>query len=274
MNVHQLTLTFCFFAFVVCTQVCGDDKEAIEKVVFDAQRAGVERGDLQAYLAQWTKDARIIAGRGPIKGEFEITLDRQQIEDTRRLRFSWRPVEYGNWKLGFRDVQTTITGDHAQMKLKSTVTVAYSRETVGEIYKLRRTKDGWRVYENRFWPIETKQAINRITKYDAATWKQLDADVDRFKNEDKPLQVLGALQAAYRWKEAHKQAKTVFSSPKISAREWLSRAGTALQAGDADDAIYSFKMAKKIEPQLEIPSAVKWHPQLCLALNARGRDLR
>jgi hypothetical protein len=50
--------------------------------------------------------------------------------------------------------------------------------------------------------------------------------------------------------------KRVFSNSK-SALEWVSRAGMAMLVGDVDDAIYCFKKAKEVQPQFEIPSAVK-----------------
>src|SRR5262249_54463674 len=146
-------------------------------VVFDCTRAGFERGDLATFMKQWTEDAKIIDCRQEKPGRYDHTVNRKQVEAMQRLMFSGLPE--GGFKVTFESPRMEVTGDKAELRVRTVQKwgeegANYEKES--EIYLLRRTSEGWRVYENRAWPIESKEGEKSID-YDAKGWETLDAQV-------------------------------------------------------------------------------------------------
>ncbi|MHC4404871.1 MAG: DUF4440 domain-containing protein [Planctomycetota bacterium] len=233
----------------------ADEADAIRKTVFDAQRAGHVRHDLEAYMAQFTEDAQIVGGRSEKPHQYDLALNRKKIEATRRLRFRGR-----TWvtKLEFDDARVEIAGGEAVLRVHTTVEVAGTTETshveeVQEIYRLRRTPDGWKVFLNRWWPAKMEFPGERVV-YDVKTWQALDADVEQAKRDGDPQALASAFFWAFRFAEAHAAAGKLTGRPDAEASDWALRGQAALFAGDAADATRSFATARSLNPEVALPS--------------------
>lgn len=56
------------------------DRETIQKLVQDSQRAGHIKHDLDKYMSMWTDDAKIIIGRSEKAGPYDVTIPRKEFE--------------------------------------------------------------------------------------------------------------------------------------------------------------------------------------------------
>jgi len=228
----------------------GDEIEEIHKVVFDAQRAGQMRTDLATYMAQWTDDARVIVARSEQPSDLDYSLDLAQIGATRKLQFQEpsvaRAVEFSNPRV-------TFEGEVATLRVDVHVGYPDSAELVSEIYRLRRTDAGWRVFENRWWWISSMES-GETTTMDAEYWAPLDARVD-VERGDGDLYELGvALMDASRFPEAHAVFVQVTEGQDSEPHDWFLRGQAALMIGHADDALASFRRVLELDPRAPVPN--------------------
>src|SRR5688572_13481058 len=210
----------------------GDEAEAVKKAVLGPQEAGWGRHDFKTYMTQWADDAKMVVARGPKADKRDITFSRKQIEATRRLLFSVRPLP--GQKVVFENVQVKVKEEQAEVSLRNTVHFGADYEVADELYRLRKTADGWKVYLNRGWVVKSRQGDNETT-YDAAKWKMLDevAD-DKARSDKRGHEAALALMAAYRFPEAHALLKKVTARDDATAADWVARGHAAMTAGHAD----------------------------------------
>src|SRR5262249_54722163 len=150
----------------------GEDAAAVKKAVVAAQEAGWLRHDFKAYMEQWTKDARLEFGRAEKSGAHDHTFDHGQIQKTRKLLMTGKPPE--GQRLEFDDVKVEVKEDEAELRCRTTFFFATDlHQTVAEIYQLRKTAAGWRVYRNRGWYLEMRTGAE-VTRFDEKTWRRLD----------------------------------------------------------------------------------------------------
>jgi hypothetical protein len=228
------------------------DIEAIKKTVFDAQLAGWERHSIGPYMAQWSDDARVIVGRSENPGKYDLVLSRDQLEATRRMLFQDKP----SLKLVFENARVEVKGNKAVLRVQTTWKVKGSPEfsqAVQEVYRLRRTGGGWKVWENRAW-LTSKVVGTEVRQFDEKTWKKLDARVEELRGAGSGLELAFALCEAYRFAEAHQTAQKYTSAGRASADDWRLRAFFALQAGDAKDAKMSLDKAQSLDKKTPAPS--------------------
>lgn len=230
-----------------------------------AQRAGYERHDLPAYMAQWAPDATLTAARGPKPSPFDRTLDRATIYATRAERF-FRPPTDGR-TLRWRDVRVRVTpgaadsgapadptrrADHATVAWRAVTRHGDGAEEVAEVYELRRTGRGWQVVRNRFWPLWTQESGKKVRYYTPATWRKLDAWATRTPcfGGRCPSRLL----SAWRFEEAWQEAKRMSQRPGgATAHAWLLRGICAVLSGHVSDARPSFVRARLLDPKLPLP---------------------
>lgn len=227
----------------------GDEVEEIHKVVFEAQRAGHIRRDLAKYMSQWTDDARIVVGRSEQPGDYDWSLDRAQIEATRTLQFQEpsvvRNVEFQNPRVTFED-------DVATMRVDVQVAYPDAAASMSEIYKLRRTDAGWRVFENRWWRVSTME-YGKTTTFDDAYWAERDARVDTERAAGDTYELGVALMDAWRFPEAHEMFVKLTEGQDPEPHDWFLRGQTALMIGQAEDAVASFRAALELDPRAQVP---------------------
>jgi hypothetical protein len=236
----------------------ADDAQDIQDLVFECTRAGLERGDLAAFMKQWADDAKVIEARQEKPGKYEQTMNRKQLEAICRLSFSVAAPD-GGYKVTFDSPRVEVKGDKAELRVMTTAQwdedgVHLDRQS--EIFLLRRTADGWRVYENRYWMVESRQGDKTID-YDAKGWKLLDEIVEAAEKEDDLAKLVEALEDARRLDEAHQAAKKLTAREDATAEDWVTRGWQAVSAGDAEDATKAFREALKRDPDAEVPAVIK-----------------
>jgi tetratricopeptide (TPR) repeat protein len=241
------------------TAFAGDQADAVKKAVIGPQQAGWERHDYKAYMAQWTDDAEFVLGRAETPGKYDITFSRKQLEGTRKILMHGKPP--GDRKLTFENVQVKIDGDRAELRCRTTMTFEGGFETVGEIYRLRKTSAGWKVYFNRGWSLEAKRD-GQVLKFDAASYKKLDAAAEeQLGNDDRGAKAAQALYHAQRYAEEHALRKKITARKDATASDWLSRGYAALSIGDAEDALAAFRQALKLDASIPVPEYVRENPK-------------
>jgi hypothetical protein len=225
-----------------------DEAAAVARLVQETQRAGFERHEFDKYMTLWADDAKIIVARSEKPGRHDMTLSRAQIEATRRVMFRADPPK--DSKMTFANVRPEVDGDSATVRYRSTIGSKEYVETVDEVFRLRKKDGRWQAFENRAWPIETRNG-DETTKYNAETWQRLDAEAA--KHEKDPSKLLPALMDAWRFPDAHAAAKKWTGQEKDKSEAWLWRGLSGMAAGDATDALNSFDKVLALDPKAVVP---------------------
>lgn len=226
-----------------------DEAERVVELVLEAMRAGYERHDATAYLALWADDARLTGGRGELPGRYDFTLDRSSIEAAQSIRFCGTPPRYS---FDFERAEGRVDGDEARLRTVTVLDFEGGFEREGEIYRLRRTPDGWRLFENRWWPI-AEVVGDETLHFDAALWRELDARVARLEGAADPRERARALGAAYRFEECCSAWRRVTERDDARAADWAEYGRRALQVGEAGEALRAFRVALELDPAAPVP---------------------
>jgi ketosteroid isomerase-like protein len=230
----------------VTTDTSKDEemRDAIFKSVGDAMRAGFIEHDVEAYLAIWTDDAVLIGGRGPDASASDLRLEREQFEAIKRLRFAppASPVE-----ITVPEHEVSISGEEAVLRWRMRFAAEGFVEEAQEVYKLRKTSEGWRVYENRYWTL-TSGDPKTPTQTDAAYWETQDQSVLKATESGTASEQINALTQAMRWNEAHALLTEVTTKNPQVAADWAYRGSVALQLGLIADATQSSCQARRLAP--------------------------
>jgi len=258
----------CFALSLLCSTVLGarswaGDKEdeegtAIIKMVQESQRAGRERGDVAGYMAIWTADAKIILARSEKPGKFDTVMTRPQFEALARLLY--RGPRPKGVEMEFANERVHVSGDKAVMRYRTILKQGGGVATADEIFRLRKTNGKWAVFENRYWPVERRWA-GETTEYSAATWKRLDADVERHRQNGDLFRQTFALLDACRPGEAHAVAKKLTQQWQDNALAWLLRGHAAISVADVEDALTSFHRALEIDEEADVPAYIRGQKQ-------------
>jgi WD40 repeat protein len=226
------------------------EEEAVKDAVFQAQEGGWMRHDLAAYLRPWTEDAREVIGRREEPEESDVVLDRARIEAVRRVQFRYTPSP--DMRSGNENVRVEIQGDLAVIRWDGTVQIDEWFKTWRNVGHLRKTPQGWKLYASRGWPIalRTQRVLFAI---DAAYWKEKDAAAEQARAGRDLRKLVGALDEAARHPEAYKVARDLTADAKATAADWVLRGDAALNAGDAADALASFRRARALDVEVALP---------------------
>jgi len=227
-----------------------DEAEQIRKSVLAAQEAGLLKHDFKTYMAMWADDAQIIVCRSERQGKFDVVLERKEIEATRRITLN--PDVKPSFTLTHSDVSVKVTGDEAVMYVTSKSVFESGHEIFRERYRLRRTDQGWKAYENRAWVIELKLP-GLLTRYTPKVWADADKRVAEKRSEGDLEGELQALGWAYRLREAYDLARRITDAELSTAKDWVRRASTAMIVGEVDDARASFKRALGMDSEVRLP---------------------
>ena len=230
----------------------GDGGEAVKKAVLEPQEAGWGRHDFKTYMTQWADNAQIVVARGEKPDKHDIVFDRKQIEATRRLIMHGKAAP--DQKMTFENVKVKVEGDEAVLRLRSTVGFGEDYQIADEIYRLRKTSAGWKVYLNRGWTVKAKWG-KEVISYDTDKWKMLDETAnDLVRTDERGERAAQALLLAWRFKEAHALCKKITDRKDAAASDWLQRGHAAMSAGFADDALAAFRQALKLDENAPAPS--------------------
>jgi len=227
-----------------------EETAAIQSVVFDGQRAGFVRHDADAYMAQWTDDAVIVSARQEEPGPHDLRIVRSRFEPARRMRFRG-PADV--LSVEFSDAVATVSGKTATLRTRTTANYRGGSETMAEIYRLRLTDAGWRVFENRFWRLTaTNGDVERV--FDASFYADADRRVEQERAADDGYELALALLDAGRPLEALAALRDLTEQQDVEAYDWVLRGVSALAVGDADDAEKSFAAALALDPDAPVPA--------------------
>jgi WD40 repeat protein len=126
-------------------------------------------------------------------------------------------------------------------------------EAWGGSQSLRRTGQGWKIVEERAWPLNRREG-DRVTVYDAAYWELADALVVLVRYFGDSTQLARVLDVANRPTEAHATARRLTERKGATAADWVLRGDLAVKAGDAADALRSHRTALTLDPNIRVPA--------------------
>lgn len=246
---RTLTVVALVLSIATAPAAAADDEQALILQVKTAQRAGLQHHDLAGYMALWTDDARIVSGRSAARGPHDLTLTRAQIGATRAIRFAGPAARIG---IRWENTKATIRGDEATVTWRAITGTPKFREVVGEIYKLRRTPQGWRCYENRWW-LEAVGPADKLSRFTPEVWARLDREVEQARAKADPRELAHALLRAYRLQEAHRTITGFTAAHADDVQGWILQSSLALLTGDAEGAARAARAALELDPGAYVP---------------------
>ena len=244
-------------AATALSQTADEDETTIvraevEERVTTTQRAGFVNHDLETYMSLWAPDIQVIRGRRPAPGPHDWTLDFASLQQTRALMFSVPPGQTTSYSS--RTVAFSLEGDTAVIQLETTVIEQY-QHVDGGIFRLRKVGEQWVVFEYRWWPIsETRGSM--VSTYDDQLWAEEDRMVELGRADRSDLDTQTALDAGYRIPEAYELAVTWTEEEPRFGHAWLIRGRFAMELGRAQDAITSYRQARRFGMADHVPAYV------------------
>jgi WD40 repeat protein len=221
------------------------DAQAVKEAVVLGEQAGWGDRDRARWLALWTDDAEVSAGREEKDGPHDVVLDRRRLDVFSRLLFAG-PARPASGRT-YQDLHVEVDGDQANLRARVTAVWEDSFDTSALVYRLRRTPAGWKVCSVRSWPVVRKEGPE-ITHYHPNTFTMLDRNVEIARREGDARAFIKALSQAHRFSEAHAESRNVTEKVGASAGDWLLRSRLALRAGDPDDALAALRRTNQIDP--------------------------
>jgi len=238
---------------ITASLLAADSPEKeIADLVLNSQRAGLVRGDTAAYIAPWARDGRWVMQRGPEpKQKYELIVDYKRGLARAELRSAG---EHTTRTLEHEKTEVLFSKDGTLARYVCTAVVQQEgyTEKVREIYLLRRTGSGWRIYENRFWPKMTLIGT-KLKLFGSEYWAHLDQAVSDTAKGDEPVNHVYALMDAHRWAEAYASEQALTKSGGAKASDWALRAVVALVVARVNDARYSVRKARSVDPKVRLP---------------------
>lgn len=235
-----------FLALLTGCASVPQDPSAVRDLVESSQRALIERGDLDTYLAAFAPQARSVLGRGPEAAETDVVYSYAQMRRSRQLRLD---TPTPGIRVSFRDSRVSIEGDRATLRHVGQVEVAGGvAEVVGERYELRHGPEGWKIHLNRYWILRLGEQ-----RFDSAHWQALDAAVTRSRRQQDARAETGALSDSLRFPEMWAASQRWTAAAPDAAEAWLSRGIAAAFIGESEDALRAFQRAIQLDPAAPIP---------------------
>lgn len=230
---------------------------AIIKMIQESQRQGIVGQDLPAFMRIWTDDARLVASRAETPGPYDEVIPIKRVETYWKRRGTERDVDieiaYAREKATVQDDKVTVTWD-TTLRETHRRTKEVVQRVERERWLLRKTGDGFRVYENRVWPLSFTRGTEPPMVYDASQWARLDEAVEAAKKAKNTDEHLAALYAASRFGEGHDVAVKATTERWVNERRWFWRAAFAMNLYLIDDAIKSFQRQLELNENAKIPA--------------------
>lgn len=231
------------------------DVRALIAWLQDSQRAGVVERDVRAFLKIWSDDARLVHARTEKPSPYDIVADRAAFEKSARMQARGER----DYRLDMRheDEEAEVT-DEGEVVIRWTVRASWKQgaksgsDTSREIFRLRKTDEGWRVYENRFWPLAS-EVDGEVTRYDAAFWAKQDAEVDKLQPSDPPGEQLALLFLAGHYERGYTYARELTEKNPRQVEAWGYRATFARKTYRMDDSVAAYKRLEELDPKARIP---------------------
>ena len=219
--------------------------------VLQSQKAGFESNNWEAYIEPWSRKAQWVAKRLEDDSQYEVILNYEGVLARMKLL-----ARNGSAAATISHVGVTPSidpsGEKGIVRAQTTLTTGTYSETVGEIYRLRKQQDAWRITHNTYWLQQTSEG-SRTTTYNSQYFLTADKNVLEAKAKG-PLESAIALCHAMRWSEAHVQLHKLTNGKQASANTWALRAHAAFMLGDMEDAIASVTAARAVKSDIPLPS--------------------
>lgn len=226
------------------------DEVAVREAVESSQRAGWLRHDVEAYLDAFTDDATLVLGRGPDPGPRDTEWDRAHLEASRRMRMTGPPP--AGLEVAFEDVVVELDGDAAVYRCRTISSQPALVETVGEIYRLRRTSAGWRITHNRAWLLAVDHGDERRVLGEEA-WLALDEQAEIAAEAGDGLRATHLLLAGWRFREALEAARALAADEESGAWAHSLHGQVAILLGERAQAVAALRAANALDPSVAVP---------------------
>jgi len=229
-------------------------KKAMARII-KTQKAGFLRHDFKTYMSLWTPTVKMLAGRGPKAGKYDILMTYQQIADRKAFEFLAKPEK----NLQMRHMVKNWSFKGKQIMLQFETIMNYGTRTeivVGEIYRLKKGKNGWQAYENRWWPVHRKVGMY-VVILDAHFYRKMDEKIKRFKSKGMYWRYLELLAQTYRFAEARDFLANFVQKQPRKLRAWLMLGYMSLFTGHISQAKRAFRRAQAIFPNARVHPSMK-----------------
>jgi hypothetical protein len=214
-------------------------REEIIDTILASEKALLEDGDVDAHLAVWTPDSAIVRARAREPGPYDVKVPLDRLRPTLRMivgRETRRKVEVDK-------IEVEVKGDDATLSWRS-VSSEKATDFFREAYVLRRTRDGWRVVEKRYWPTAREDESGERHRFSKSTFDEMDRQVDAMRATGDQRRLLYALFGAYRFAESLELARALSTHPDLADKWlWEMLALSALMMGDAEEAAAAYARA-------------------------------
>jgi hypothetical protein len=214
-------------------------REEIIDTILTSEKALLEEGDVDAHLAIWAPDSNIIRARAREPGPYDVKVPVDRLRPTLRMivgRETRRKVEVDK-------IEVELTDDDATLSWRS-VSSEKATDYFREAFVLRRTRDGWRVVEKRYWPTGREDESGERHRFSKSTFEELDRHVEAVRASGDQRVALYALFGAYRFAEALELARALSTHPDLADKWlWEMLALSALMMGDAEEAASAYARA-------------------------------
>ncbi len=233
----------------------------IAAFVQKSQKEGIGGRDPAAFMRIWAPGARIVSGRREMPEAYDVTFEYASLGPTAEARSRGRQEA----ALAFRydQVHAEAVGEEVRLRWQLTVDWTASsergRDQSAETYRLRRGPEGWRVIENRVWPLA--QAVGAsVTRFDERYWAEREAELAAAGKDRDPLAAPRALSAAWHFREAYEAIQAVTRARPKDAAAWALQARLADQLRLIPDTIAAYQRLAALDPKAPIPGWVAVHP--------------
>jgi hypothetical protein len=239
-------------------RVDREQGQAIIALIQGSQRRGLRDQDLAAFMSIWGDDARVVEGRGAEPGPRDELLPLERIEHFWRKRGNAADDDY-DMEVEYSDERADVRGQRAEVRWKLIQRYTHKRdkavirESYGERWILVASPAGWRVIENRMWPLAYEDATLKVT-FDEAAWRRFDTAVDDARKSGDTLRLLDALHSARRNGEGHDEAVRATTLPGAGAAHWRWRATFARRLYFFDDTALALRREAELDPSIEVPA--------------------
>jgi len=227
----------------------ADVSEEVRTLVFNSQNAGFLRHDFNTYIALWADDGRLIVGRSEEPAATDTVWDYPRLYASRRMRFR-SPTT--TTTLDHEDVEVEVSGENATLRCRTISGGEDWTEEMREVYRLRLTSDGWRIVENRAWPI-SKTINGEELIYSQETWSWLDRAFNEALDRGDTDGAVNAAVSGYRYREAFETARDAASIGDALAHDPLRYGHLAILLGEESEALEAFREARRRDPTIDVP---------------------
>jgi WD40 repeat protein len=230
------------------------EEEAIrQRTVRGIETADWTMPDPAVFLAHYLPGARAIEGRGPKPGPYDVTRD---LAGQRFLANCWYIPQGPLYRVTIEVEEVKIAGDSARVRFRQVVRWTTGFHHAATSVRLTRSPAGWKIAEQRTWPVANRNGGKRVV-YDEAAYRGLDAKAEEARKGGDLRDLRQALVDAHRPAEAHAVAKKVTGRADATAADWVERGAAALSAGDDADTIASARRVPKADLPHQLLGALR-----------------